>query len=119
MSRTRWRCWRSGAARCSPTPRSATSTPALEQVQECKFYSDGETNATQQRVRLHPAVTAIAVSDDGRFDTMRTLAPPAGRGYEFLTGTGWDFDAELAELPELLAAKLAAPPRSGPAGTTW
>ena len=40
---------------------------------------------------------------------MRTLAPPAGRGYEYLTGTGWDFDAELAELPELLAAKLVAP----------
>src|SRR6202043_691759 len=27
----------------------------------------------------------------------------------YLTGTGWDFDAELAELPELLAAKLRAP----------
>ena len=82
---------------------------SLQQVRECKFYSDGATTATQQRIRLHPAVTAIAVTDDGRFDTMRTLAPPAGRGYEFLTGTGWDFAAELAELPDLLAAKLAAP----------
>ena len=82
---------------------------SLRQVRECKFYSDGATTAIQQRVRLYPQVTAIAVSDDGRFDTMRTLAPPAGRGYEFLTGTGWDFAAELAELPELLAAKLQAP----------
>jgi TldD protein len=82
---------------------------SLQQVMECKFYSDGATTATQQRVRLLPQVTAVAVADDGRFDTMRTLAPPAGRGYEFLTGTGWDFGAELAELPELLAAKLAAP----------
>jgi TldD protein len=40
---------------------------------------------------------------------MRTLAPPAGRGWEYLTGTGWDFPAELAELPEFLAAKLKAP----------
>src|SRR6202030_1358490 len=80
-----------------------------QQVRECKFYSDGATTATQQRVRLHPQLTAVAVPDDGRFDTMRTLAPPAGRGYEFLTGTGWDFAAELAELPELLAAKLRAP----------
>src|SRR5207248_7149047 len=72
-------------------------------------YCDGATTATQQRVRLHPAVTAIAVTDDGRFDTMRTLAPPVGRGYEFLTGTGWDFAGELAELPGLLAAKLQAP----------
>jgi TldD protein len=82
---------------------------SLQQVRECKFYSDGATTATQQRVRLEPEITAIAVTDDGRFDTMRTLAPPAGRGYEYLTGTGWDFAAELAELPELLAAKLLAP----------
>jgi TldD protein len=82
---------------------------SLQQVRECKFYSDGATTAIQQRVRLHPQLTAVAVADDGRFDTMRTLAPPAGRGYEFMTGTGWDFDAELAELPELLSAKIAAP----------
>jgi TldD protein len=82
---------------------------SVSQVRECKFYSDGATTTTQQRVRLHPDVTAVAVTDDGRFDTMRTLAPPAGRGYEYLTGSGWDFGAELAELPELLAAKLAAP----------
>ena len=43
------------------------------------------------------------------FDDMRTLAPPAGRGWEYLTGTGWNFQAELAELPELLAEKLKAP----------
>jgi TldD protein len=82
---------------------------ALLQVRECKFYSDGETTATQQRVRVHPELTAVAVEAGGRFETMRTLAPPAGRGYEYLTGTGWDFPAERAELPGLLAAKLAAP----------
>ena len=82
---------------------------SLQQVRECKFYADGVTTATQQRVRLAPALTAVAVADDGRFDTMRTLAPPAARGYEYLTGTGWDFEAELAELPDLLAAKLIAP----------
>jgi TldD protein len=82
---------------------------SLNQVRECKFYSDGSTTATQQRVRLNPALTAVAVADDGRFDTMQTLALPAGRGHEYLTGTGWDWTAELAELPELLAAKLRAP----------
>jgi TldD protein len=80
---------------------------SLLQVKECKFYSDGATTTTQQRVRLHPSVTAVAVEAGGRFETMRTLAPPVGRGYEFLTD--WDFAAELAEMPELLAAKLAAP----------
>jgi TldD protein len=86
---------------------------SLLAVKECKFYSDGATTATQQRVRLHPSVTAVAVEASGRFETMRTLAPPAGRGYEYLAGAGaaggWDFAAELAEMPELLAAKLAAP----------
>ena len=40
---------------------------------------------------------------------MRTVAPPAGRGWEFMTGTGWDFDAEIAELPDLLAEHVKAP----------
>jgi TldD protein len=52
------------------------------------------------------------VSDSG-FETMRTLAPPVGRGWEWLTGPatgdGWDWDGELAQVPELLAEKLAAP----------
>ena len=81
---------------------------SLLQVRECKFYSDGATTATQQRVRLHPTVTAVAVEKDGRFETMRTLAPPAGRGYEYLLGTGWDFESELQQLPVYLGEKLAA-----------
>jgi TldD protein len=86
---------------------------SLHTVKECKFYTDGATTATQQRVRLHPELTAVAVTESG-FDDMRTLAPPAGRGWEYLTGSatgqgGWDFPAELAEIPELLAAKMRAP----------
>jgi TldD protein len=40
---------------------------------------------------------------------MRTLAPPAGRGWEYLTGTGWDWRGELAEIPEQLREKTKAP----------
>ena len=40
---------------------------------------------------------------------MRSTAPPAGRGWEYLTGTGWDFDAELAQIPGWLAEKTKAP----------
>ena len=68
---------------------------SLLQVKENKFYADGATTTTQQRVRVHPALTAVAIEQDGRFETMRTLAPPAGRGWEYLTGTGWDWEAEL------------------------
>ncbi|UCM87172.1 TldD/PmbA family protein [Streptomyces marincola] len=81
-------------------------------VQENKFYADtAGTVTTQQRVRLLPELTAVAVDGaSGRFDSMRTLAPPAARGFEYLTGTGWDWDGELARMPELLAGKMAAPP---------
>ena len=83
---------------------------SVSQVFENKFYADAAgTSTTQQRVRLHPSLTAVSVTSDGRFDSMRTLAPPVGRGWEFLTGTGWDWDVEIAELPELLAAKMVAP----------
>src|SRR5690606_12762619 len=82
---------------------------SLMQVKEQKFYSDtAGTTTTQQRVRVHPSLTATKAADD-RFDEMRTLAPPAGRGYEYLTGTGWDFPAELERIPELLDEKLKAP----------
>ena len=40
---------------------------------------------------------------------MSSLAPPAARGWEYLTGTGWDWDDELARLPEWLAEKAVAP----------
>ncbi|WP_019633820.1 TldD/PmbA family protein [Actinomadura atramentaria] len=82
---------------------------SLLQVRENKFFADlAGTVTTQQRVRLHPVVEAVAVAG-GAFDTMRTLAPPVGRGYEWLTGEHWDWDGELAAIPELLAEKLAAP----------
>ncbi len=83
----------------------------LQAVLENKFYADlAGTTATQQRVRVGPQVTAVWVDPaGGRFDSLRTLAPPVGRGWEYLTGTGWNWDAELAELPELLAERAAAP----------
>ncbi|MFF4405335.1 TldD/PmbA family protein [Streptomyces sp. NPDC001404] len=84
---------------------------SLMTVQENKFYADtAGTTTTQQRVRVYPQLTAVAVDEGtGTFDSMRTLAPPAGRGWEYLTGTGWDWDAELAEIPALLAEKMRAP----------
>ena len=80
-------------------------------VQENKFYADlAGTTTTQQRVRVHPTATAVSINrESGEFESMRTLAPPAGRGWEYLTGTGWDWDRELAEIPELLTEKAAAP----------
>jgi TldD protein len=84
---------------------------SLMQVLENKFYADtAGTMTTQQRVRIHPDFTAVNVDRGaGAFSSMRTLAPPVGRGWEYLTGTGWDFDAEIAELPGLLMEHAKAP----------
>jgi TldD protein len=88
-------------------------TAQLSQVIEGKFYADtAGTITTQQRVRIHPVVEALAVdAESGRFETMRTLAAPAGRGWEYATGADGivDWAAELDRLPELLVEKLAAP----------
>ncbi len=79
-------------------------------VTEDKYYADLlGTEATQRRVRVHPTVEAIAVDPEGGFETMRTVAPPVGRGWEYLDGDGWDWDAELDALPDLLAEKVRAP----------
>ncbi len=80
-------------------------------VKETTYYADtAGTSTIQQRVRVDPDVTATVVDRGaGSFETMRTLAPPTGRGWEYLTGTGWDWDGELAALPELLAEKTKAP----------
>jgi TldD protein len=106
-------------------------TASVLSVGEETYLADlGGTRAMQRRVRVHPVLEALAVSDAG-FETMRTLAPPVCRGWEYMTasggggnggangggggnggangGDGWDWDAELAELPEHLAEKLAAP----------
>ncbi|HLN17981.1 MAG TPA: TldD/PmbA family protein [Acidimicrobiales bacterium] len=85
-------------------------TAGVLAVSEDKAYADlAGTVARQHRVRIHPVVEALALDADGGFETMRTLAPPVGRGWEYLHGDGWDFEGELAQVPELLAAKLAAP----------
>ncbi len=86
-------------------------------VKENTYYADSAgTSATQQRVRIQPEINLVGIDPEtGAFDTMRTIAPPAGRGWEYLAGSpsgvdsGWDWASELAELPELLRERLAAP----------
>ncbi|MBL0747940.1 TldD/PmbA family protein [Nocardioides baculatus] len=89
----------------------AHATAFLQQVQENKYYADlAGTRTTQQRVRLQPGFEATGEdSDTGVFDSMASIAPPVGRGWEYLDGSHWDWDAEIAEVPELLAEKLTAP----------
>jgi len=89
----------------------AHTSAGLFQVKENKFYADtAGTVTTQQRVRLQPSLTATAVdSSTGAFETMSSLAPPVGRGYEYLTDGSWDFDAEIPVIAATLAEKVKAP----------
>ena len=78
-------------------------------VKEQKHYADSYgTSTTQQRVRVQTQIEAISVGAHG-FESMRTLAQPAGYGWEWMGNSVWNWDQEIAQLPELLAAKVAAP----------
>ncbi|EON24020.1 peptidase U62, modulator of DNA gyrase [Nocardioides sp. CF8] len=92
-------------------PSVAHATADLQQVQENKYYADlAGTRTTQQRVRLQPGFEAMGSDESsGVFDSMTSIAPPVARGWEYLTDGRYDWDAELAEVPDLLAEKLAAP----------
>ena len=75
------------------------ASASLQQVQENKYYADlAGTRTTQQRIRLQPEFEAMGSGAD-TFDSMRSIAPPVGRGWEYLTDGSYDWDAELEEVP--------------------
>ena len=87
------------------------SRAGLYSVKENKFYADTDgTTTTQQRVRLQPDLEVVAVdAASGGFESMSSLTPPVGRGFEYLTDGTWDFDGEIATMPVDLAEKVKAP----------
>jgi TldD protein len=99
------------SGRLAAAPQVEHARASVHVVAENKYYADLDgTETTQQRVRVHPEAEAQGGDPrTGVFDAMRALGAPTGRGWEYLTGTGHDWDAELAELPELLDEKLRAP----------
>ncbi|MEV6812128.1 TldD/PmbA family protein [Micromonospora sp. NPDC051296] len=83
----------------------------LQVFRESTVYHDSDGRRfRQRRTWLHPMVFGFRIdSGDGTFEAMRTLGPPAARGWEYLTGAGWDWTGELSRMPGLLAEKAAAP----------
>jgi TldD protein len=82
-------------------------------VKEQKFYADlAGTTTLQQRVRINPDISVVVASSE-TVETMGSIAPGTGRGWEYLAGTpeqgAWGWDEELATLPELAVEKLKAP----------
>jgi TldD protein len=84
----------------------------LHTAKEQTFYADTfGSSITQQRVRVLPTVEAVTVdAAAGMFESMRTLAPPTARGWEYVVGEDvWNWTDELEALPWLLAEKIKAP----------
>ena len=87
-------------------------TASVLQVKEQSFYADlAGSTITQQRVRLHPQLEATTVDQEaGAFETMRTLAPPVSRGWEYLgQESTWDWADELERIPYWLSEKVKSP----------
>ena len=82
---------------------------SLMSVKEQTFYADtAGSSITQQRVRIQPRLEAVSVNNG--FESMRTVAPPMGRGWEALADDDvWNWTDELAQLPSWLAEKIKAP----------
>jgi TldD protein len=79
-------------------------------VHENKFLANlSGSRITQQRVRLQSDFQAIKIDhSSGAFESMRSSAPPVGRGWEYCTKI-WPYKQHAEEIPELLAAKMKAP----------
>ena len=78
-------------------------------VKEQKHYADSYgTSTTQQRVRMQTQIEAISIGEHG-FESIRTLAQPAGYGWEWMRNDIWNWDEEIDALPNLLAEKVKAP----------
>jgi TldD protein len=74
------------------------------------LLTSGGTRVSQRKTRVHADITALGGNErTGVIDTMRSLAPPTARGFEYLRGDGWDWDSEIESMPALLVEKLAAP----------
>ncbi|WP_163551207.1 TldD/PmbA family protein [Candidatus Frankia alpina] len=85
----------------------------FDAVLENKYYADlAGTSTTQQRVRVLCQIEATRVDPGGGFETMRTIAPPVGRGWEWMVAGPaagcWDWEGEIAVIPGLLAEKAKA-----------
>ena len=88
-------------------------------VREEVEYADTQgTRTSQVRRRIEAEWSATVIdASSGRFETVATTAPPVARGWEYLLGPcpseggarPWDWEAELARLPDLVSEKIVAP----------
>ncbi len=89
-------------------------------MKERQFYADlAGTVTTQQRVRVDPVSVTAVDRDGGGFESMRTLAPPVGRGWEYLTGTGLGLGRRAGRAPRAARREAGGAVGRRRAATTW
>ena len=91
------------------------ATGTLQQVHENKYYADlAGSSITQQRIRIEPSVEVHGADPStGAFDSMRTLAPPVGRGWEYLSGDTFDFADRAGPAPRAAAREARSAEHRG------
>ena len=94
-------------------------TASLLAVVEDKHYANlSGTVTTQRRVRVHPEVEATAVdAEAGGFETMRSVAPPAGTGLGVPARPGLRLGRRARGYP-ITSPKSSMPPLSRRVPTT-
>ena len=120
-SPTRSRCSRTGPTGCSRRRRRPRDRACSSRSLENKFYADlAGTTTTQQRVRVQPEVEAYGADEaTGGFDSMRTLAPPVGRGWEYLTGDALRLGRRARPAARAARREAGGAVGRGRAATTW
>ncbi|MFD2472398.1 TldD/PmbA family protein [Amycolatopsis silviterrae] len=94
------------SARLAKAPQVGLVLAKVTCTRDSRFYADlAGTTTLQQRLRIHPQVVAAC---DGA--SLRSQGPPTARGWEYLEGEGWDWDAEIEAMPALLSEKRVATP---------
>lgn len=74
-----------------------------------KYYADSSgASLTSKKIITDVSFEATIKAADGDFISLKTLACPTARGFEYLTDPVSNWDAQIEELPELLRAKVKA-----------
>lgn len=78
----------------------------LMHVKEFKYYCNNfGTSVAQERIRIHSQLSAVKLFN-GNFEILRTIAPPAAKGWEYMLEPSWN--KEISEMPDKLEEKVNA-----------
>ena len=79
-------------------------------LKDTRFYADTHGNQhTQQRIFSTSELTGTRPDRDGDPVSLRTLAQPVARGWEWMTGNHYNWEREIDELGGLLVRKANSP----------